>query len=278
MPPLTDLSDIINRVTGGNNGSPEHLFFFKDARIGAGAATATIAGRLASLWQYNGYPAGGAIPGAAAVPTNATAGALMQTDPGGGRDKWLLGMAGSSLNAGTLILYDRLLHCGGLSGTSASAQTVGGTLTRNTGGKGNQIWVEIYTQIGTTGTTVTASYTNEAGATGRTTVATVIGGTGFREATRIIPLPLQSGDTGVRAVASITLAATTGTAGSIGVTVVNPLVVAPLGVVGVGSIRDLIAGLPGLIAVETSACLALAWLANGTAAPQVFGSLHFCEK
>jgi hypothetical protein len=36
---------------------------------------------------------------------------------------------------------------------------------------GNRIFVEIYTIIGTVATTVTASYTNENGTAGRTTVA-----------------------------------------------------------------------------------------------------------
>ena len=62
---------------------------------------------------------------------------------------------------GILVLYDRLLHIGGLNATTTAAQTVGGSLSRYTGGAGNQIWVEIYTQIGTTATTITANYTNQ---------------------------------------------------------------------------------------------------------------------
>ena len=278
MPALTDLSDIINRVTGGADGTPEHLFFWKDARIGAAAAPALIAGRLASLWQYNGFPAGGAVPGAAAAPTNVTVGSLLQNNAGNNREKWLLGMVASSLSIGSIILYDRLLHNGGLSGTVITAQTVGGTLTRNTGGLGNQIWVEIYTAIGATATTITASYTNEAGASGRTTIATAIGGTGFREATRIIPLPLAGGDRGVRSVASVTLAATTGTVGNFGVTIARPLAVIPMSIVGAGSVRDFISGLPSIIKIGSGACLVFAWMPNTTTAPQIFGSLHFVEK
>lgn len=281
MPALTDLSDIINRVTGGSDGTPEHLFFWKDARIGAATAPSHVAGRAASLWQYNGVPAGGAVPGAVAVPTNATVGSLLQVNPGGAREKWLLGMTAASFSAamgGMLILYDRLLHIGGLSGTVITAQSVGGTLTRNTDGLGNQIWIEIYTAIGTTGTTVTASYTNEAGASGRTTIATAIGGTGFLEATRIIMLPLAGGDRGVQAVASVTLAASTGTAGNFGVTVARPLASLPIAMGGVGNVRDFISGLPSIIKIDTNACLVLAFLPNGTAVPQIIGSLHFVEK
>lgn len=279
MGALTNLSDIINRSTGGASGSPETIFFFKDARVGAAAATATVAGRITSLWQYEGQPAGGPAPGAAAVPTAASNGGMRQTNPGGGRQKWLLGMTGAASQAGTIILYDRLLHNGNLSGTVTTAQTVGGTLSRYTDAAsvGNQIWLEIYTLIGTTSTTVTASYTNQDGTSGRTTIATPIGNTGLREAQRIIPLPLASGDTGVRAVASVTLAATTGTAGAFGVSIVRPIAVVPLGLLGAGSVRDFIAGLPSIPEIQTDACLGMAWLANGTTAPQVWGSLHMVE-
>lgn len=277
MTALSDLSDIINRCTGGNSGSPENIFFYKDARVAGAAAAATVAGRITSLWQYDGQPSAGAAPGAVTAPTNATAGALKQTNPGGARQKWLLGATAAPLAAGTLILYDRLLHISGLSGTTTTAQTVGGTLTRNTGGAGNQIWVEVYTQIGASSTTITASYTNQSGTSGKTTAATAFGNTGFREAQRIIALPLASGDTGVQAVASVTVLATTGTAGNFGVTVARPLLVMPVGVLGVGTIRDLIAGLPGILEVDTNACLAWAWLANGTSAPQIMGSVHMIE-
>ena len=278
MPALTDLSDIINRVTGGADGTPEHLFFWKDARIGAAAAPALIAGRLASLWQYNGFPAGGAVPGAAAAPTNVTVGSLLQNNAGNNREKWLLGMVASSLSIGSLILYDRLLHNGGLSGTVITAQTVGGTLTRNTGGLGNQIWVEIYTAIGATARTITASYTNELGTSDRTTIATVIGGADFNEATRLIPLPLAAGDRGVRSVEGVTLSASTGGAGNFGVTIARPLAVIPMGIVGAGSVRDFISGLPSIIKIDTGACLAFAWMPSAAVAPQIFGSLHFVEK
>ena len=213
MGALVDLSDIVNRTTGGNSGTPETIFFYRDSRVDAAAAVATVAGRVTSLWQYEGTPSGGAAPTTVAIPDNATIGGLLQADPGGGRQKWLLGITGSAGVSGTIILYDRLLHIGNLSGTVTTAQTVGGSLGRYTDGIGNQIWIEVYTQIGATSTTITASYTDQDGNSGSTTTATAIGNTGLREAQRIIPLPLASGDSGVRAVASVTLAATTGTAG-----------------------------------------------------------------
>lgn len=277
MAALTDLSDLINRATGGNSGTPENLWFHKLARDGGASATATIAGRMASLWRYDGQPSAGATPTTVAIPDNTTAGGLKQADPGGGRQKWLTQFCASGFVAGTLILYDRLLHIGGLSGTTTTAQTVGGTLTRYTDGVGNMAWCEIYTIIGTTGTTITMDYTDQDGNSGQTSAAAVIGGTGFREVSRVIMLPLAAGDTGIQAVASVDLAGTTGTAGNFGVTIGHPLAYASIGGAGVSGWQEFVTGLPGLPEIKTDACLSFLWLPNGTAAPEVIGCAAFVE-
>lgn len=279
MTAIADLNDLINRMTGGNSGTPENLFVAIDNRIDSAAATATIAGKWSSLWRYNKSRGGsGAVPSTPVAPDNATRGGLMQTDPSGGREKWLLGQACISNAAGAMLLYDRLLHDGGLSGIVTTAQTVGGTLTRNTGGEGNQIWAEIYTQIGASATTITASYTNQAGTSGRTTKTVAIGNTGNREGERMLPLPLQDGDTGVRSVESVTLAASTGTAGNFGITIMKPLGIGLISGVALGYWRDYVAGLPGLPKIDTDACLCLAFFANSTAAPQLMFAAGMAES
>lgn len=182
-----------------------------------------IAGRPFDLW-VPAVPAGTA-PTTAAVPTNATTGSLGQQNPSSGQLS-IIGARFSALNPGHYLICDRLSHQGGLSGTTAGAQTTNlptSALTRYTSGDGVMIGLSIYTLIGTTATTVTCSYTNQAGTAGRTAPTVAMGGTGFREANRMILLPLQSGDTGVRAVASVSLTATTGTAGAFGVTLFKPL-------------------------------------------------------
>lgn len=281
MSAFTDLSDVVNNMTGGGSAGPQHPLFWIDNRVGAAAATATIAGRMHSLWTYNkSNGATGSAPGAVAAPTSATTGAIPFTNPGGGRELHFMGWEGGFNQQEVVILYDRLLHISGLSGTTASptAQTVAGTLTRNTSGEGNQIWVEIYGQIGATATTITASYTNQAGTSGRTTQAVAIGGTNNREVTRVIPLTLQAGDTGVQAVASVTLAATTGTAGDFGITIARPLAFANNENTGSQFIRDFIAGMPDSDVIPADACLALAILSASTSAPQGFVALHLLER
>ena len=281
MTAFADLSEIANRITGGNSGTPDHAWHWIDNRIDAAAANATVAGRLTSLWKYNkSNGANGANPTTVAAPDRTTTGAMGQANAGSGREKWLLGLEAVASQIGTLILYDRLLHIGGLSGTTASpsSQTVGGTITRNTSGVGNMIAVEIYGQIGTTATTITASYSNTTPTSGRTTKAASIGGTGLREPERMIILPLQDGDLGVSAVASVTLAATTGTAGNFGITVMRPLAQISCGGVGMPMIRDFLSGLPNIPKIDDDACLAWAWLANGTTAPQIMVVPHMVER
>ena len=278
MAVIDDISVIVNRLTGGNSGTPDHASRYWDNRVDTLAATNTVQGRLTSLWQYEGAPAGGAAPGGTVrVPTNATDGAYKQANPGGGREKWLLSLNGWGSSGGSLIIVDRLLDISGFAADATTTRTVGGTLTRNTGGLGNLIIAEIYTIVGTTATTITASYTNQAGTSGRTSTATAFGGTGLREAQRAIILPLQSGDTGVQACASCALAATTGTAGDYGITIARKIAQLDIPAGGGGAFRDLISGTPAIIEVDTDACLAAYWVASGTAAPQAECTLHMIE-
>ena len=279
MSALTDLSDIANRMTGGNSGTPDHLWFWKDARVGGAAAVATVAGRWTDLWTYEGNPSHGIVSTATgAALDNTTDGGMKQADPGGGRQKWLVGAEAVANVAGTLIVYDRLAHDGTFSGTTTTSQTVSFTPpSRYSDGLGNQIWVIIDTIIGTTATTFTCSYTDQSATSGQVTQAVAIGGTGLREVGRIIPATLAAGDYGVQNIADVDLAASTLTAGAFSVALVHPICTIPIGAAGVGLPRDFISGQPGPIEINTDACLALAWIANGVTSPQVMGALHMVE-
>lgn len=125
-----------------------------------------------------------------------------------------------------LILVDVLNHSGGLVGNVATVQTTGlptAALPRYTSGEGVMAGLLIYTTIGATATTVTINYTNQAGTSGRVSLATLIGGTTANPPGTLLPIPLANGDTGVRSVQSVTLLATTGTAGNMGVVLYKPL-------------------------------------------------------
>ena len=281
MAAITDLSDLINRQSGGNSGTPENLFFHKVPRVAGAAAAAPIAGRGCSLWQYDGMPAGGAAPTVAAIPGRTTQGALPFAAPGGGRDKQLIGASIAPTVAGVFLLYDRLMHIGGLSGTLTTDQTVQGStptpaITRNTGGAGNIAWYEIYTTVGTTSTTLTMSYTDQGGSAATSTIN--IGATGFREVTRAQRIPLAAGNTGIRAIEKVALAATTSTAGNFGITLAQPLAWIPVGSPGTTGWRDYTTGLPGIPVIDPNACLALMFLPAATTAPEIWGCLASVEK
>jgi len=132
----------------------------------------------------------------------------------------------SNLAGATVVAIDLLNVSGGLSGTITTEQTTNlptAPLTRHTGGTGVMIGLVIYATLGTTATTISVRYTNQAGTANRTSTVTSFGGTGFREAARLIMIPLAAGDTGVRSVEGVTLTATTGTAGNFGVCLFKPL-------------------------------------------------------
>jgi hypothetical protein len=142
-----------------------------------------------------------------------------------------LTMLGARINtsiyaAASMMVVDLLNVSGGLNGTLTTAQTTNlptAALTRYTSGEGVMAGIVVYSIIGTTQTTVTISYTNSAGTSGRTSTATTIGGGFYRETGVLLPIPLQAGDTGIRSIESVTLAGTTGTAGNFGVCLFKPL-------------------------------------------------------
>jgi hypothetical protein len=227
-------------------------------------------------------PAKGNVPTIGAIPDRTTQGAIPFTPASGGRDKYLIGTSVTPNNAGVYLLYDRLFHIGGLSGTSTSAQTIQGSpatppLTRNTGGAGNIAFYEIYTQIGTTSTTLTMTYTNEAGVGSRTSTIN-IGGTGFREATRMQRIPLASGDSGIQSIQTIQLSGTTGTAGNFGITIAQPLAWIPVGIAGTMGWRDYTTGLPSIPIINPNACLSVMFISSSTTAPELFGLIATVEK
>ncbi len=227
---LPDRSTILAMMTASTR---EDIRVLKDVRESiTPAAMVALAGRVNSHWLADGTPGGAnAAPGGTARnPTNATTGSVQQTNAAAGFQKYLVDIVyGQSTNNSifNVFLYDRLADISGLSGTNTSPQnTTNLSVNRYTGtaSAGNQIMVEVYTQIGATNTTITASYTNQAGTPGQTTIATNFGSTTYgRAITAAFFLPLAQGDTGVRSVESVTLAGTTGTAGDFGVTIIHPL-------------------------------------------------------
>lgn len=230
--------------------------------------------RLHDYFRATADPTTGAIP---AIPTTATALSKSNTSalnyyfpnftP---LSPYLIGARVNTAGArGVYLVVDRLSHQGGLDGTLTTAQTTNlptAALTRYTDGVGVMVGLTIYTSIGSTATTVTVSYTNQAGTAGRTSVAQVFGGSGFNTSPRTVILPLQAGDTGVKSVESVTLAATTGTIGNFGVTLFK--ILGAICVTDINAIAwaDIISGglCGGIPEVKDDAHLSLMFIGDNT--------------
>lgn len=247
----------------------------------------TAAARWMSYWTA--LPNTGATPGAAAACNANTTGALLQ-------EPRLSALANSfypvqadlavQTSAFTsLMLVDRLSHQGGLSGTATAIQTTNlptAALTRYTGGDGVMAALEIYSALGTAAITVTASYTNQAGTSGRTTKPVVLGAASDNTASRFIPLPLQDDDTGVRSVESVTPSGSTAGTGNYGVTLFKPLLLfpnfsQPTEAVQPRVINMLIGGHGGCPEIMDDACLQLIGLSNSTVVGAATGALILAE-
>ena len=192
----------------------------------------TVAGQFHSLWRATGQPGQGAIPGAAARCTHALVGSLQfaqQTDPA---KSYLSILEGLCSNVGTTLeIHDRLMHMGGLSGTVTTAQTANVDVYANLAsdnlteriGDANfsdiQWWLEWYTDTGGTAVTATVNVIYNDGTSGNLTAISLAA---TRRASLMIPLngliPAAQSGLYIRDVNTVQLSATTGSAGSFGVT------------------------------------------------------------
>ena len=189
------------------------------------------AGQYHSLWRATGQPGQGAIPTAAANCNQSTTGGMtfsQQTAPAKSYLAYL--EAVSSYSATTMEVHDRLMHMGGLNGTLTTAQTVGldfnGVTANNMAeriGDENysdiQWWLEWYTDTGATVVTATVAVTYSDGTTGNLTgvsLAATRRASFMQSLNGLIPAAVAGKF--IRAVNTVTLSASTGTAGNFGVT------------------------------------------------------------
>ena len=243
--------------------------------FGKVSMTAKAAGTFQSLWTAAGLPAAGANPASLAmvIPTSATAGALPFVNPATGLS-YISKISSSQQTIGTLILYDRIAHSSGLNGTLTTAQAVNGAaLTRHTTGEDVELFLEVYTATGATASSVTISYTNSAGVSGRKTPAVAMPVTPV--VGQMLPIPLQAGDTGIRSVQSVTLSASTATAGNFGITLVKRIAEIPITVAGTGVVLDPFA--LGFPKIEDNACLSFMVVTSTTSTGFMTGTINIAQ-
>lgn len=246
--------------------------------------TNQLAGGYTSLWRANGTPGQGAIPSTAAVIDSTITGAIRFSNPSGGPKSYIAKSFFVCGNSGTDIqIHDRLAQMGGLAGNNTGSQTVGvdvsGTgsnmvLRRGAADYSDvQWWVEIYTDIGTTGVTATITYTNADGTSGRTTTITLGGTSPANRAGRLFPI-IGSGGEFIQSIQSIQHA-TTGTAGSYGITATKIITTVSCPLLNYGVVYDW--AQLGLPVVADSACLFLVVLAGTTSSGTVVGTAKLIQ-
>ena len=244
----------------------------------------TVAGQFHSLWRATGQPGQAAIPAAAAVCTNALLGAMafnQQTTPSTSYISFLEAMCS---NAGTsLEIHDRIMHMGGLSGIVITAQTVGLNVFANTGinnvlarvGVSDfsdlQWWLAVDTDMGATASNATINVTYTDATTGDLTLVAV-GGT--LRASRMIALnsliPAAKSGFYIRSINTVTLSASTATAGNFGFIATRLRASSYLPVVQVKFVSDWAAlGLPD---VANESCLFAVQIASTTTTGSVRAS------
>ena len=222
--------------------------------------------------------------GLMATPAAASSGGTLHTHDDAGFPKlpapsgvrYLAGVDITALNTGTIFVYDRVWSCSGFSGTMAGAQAVTGfpALTRpDVNGTGLELWVECYTATGPSPSNITVQYTNTAGTSGRNTIS--VSHPTPMPAGRMYNVNLQSGDAGVKSIESVTLSASTGTAGNFGVSLMRRLAVIPISVVSVTNSMDFAS--VKMPVVQENAAINLVHLATGGTIGNILGNLVFIE-
>lgn len=219
---ITTRDEFFNAMA--NNSS--HIIFNK-----ASIASQT-ANSFCSFWRGTGQPGQGAIPTTAEVCNDSLLGCIGFTQQTSPATSYFGLLEATSSNASmTLEIHDRLMHMGGLSGTVTTAQTVNLDLDANLAtddldtrkGDANysevQWWLEWYTATGSTVVTATVNVTYNDGTSGNLTAQSLAA---TRPASHMIPLngliPAAASGKFIRAVNTVTLSETTGTAGNFGVT------------------------------------------------------------
>ena len=184
----------------------------------------TAAGQFFSLWIATGAPGTGSAPTSAVVPTNTTAGAVFFTNQTAPATSYLAWFAVTmAVGTQSLEIHDRLAHMGGLSGTVTTAQGALSLVTTDPGadriGDANysdvQWWLEWYASTGGGAVNATVAVTYDDNSTGNLAVIALAA---TMRTSRLVPLISAVAGRFIKAVNSVTLSATTGTAGNFGIT------------------------------------------------------------
>jgi hypothetical protein len=241
------------------------------------AGFSTGLGWYGASFRTNYTPAPAAAPATASGQTlsRLSVGALPIPAPSG--TTYLAAYEGVSSTAGAWLLSDRLVETGALSSIVTTAQTVNSVAlpSRATGADDVELWIEVYTALGATASpTVTASYTNHLGVSGRT--ATLVGGfPASAPANRTFQMSLQSGDTSVASVQSVTTTTSSGTAGAFGIVLRRSFNFGNVYIPNIGWSQTYAE--TDLQIIPDDACMELYVLSNSASSGQLLGSITLIQ-
>lgn len=240
----------------------------------------TAAGQITSLWRAVGTPLWpqGAIPAAASTPTDATTGGILLPTFGSNTGR-VYRFAPIGANSNTFMLYDRLAHMGGLSGTvvTPTTQTVNlDVATAIAAGRcvANEVewYVEIYTDIGTSAANLTVTYTDVNDVGSKTITLTAFSGASpLNRAGRTVQLVPTDGIQ-IKSIQSCVWSVSTGTAGSFGFTARKRL--CSVGQIQANILSPSVDAISiGLPSIKDTSCLEMLVVPSTTATGIVFGEL-----
>jgi len=272
---IANMDQLVAAMTAA---SAQNIAWNKSSQI------AEAAGTFCDFSQTHGQPGFMATPDAASSGgtsyTGSAAGGLPFNAPAVGQTTYLLSFTATSNVPGNLYLTDRLWACRGLSVTlGATTNIVGMTdISRYSSGVGAEIWYWCIAGAAFTAGTMTVSYTNSDGVSGRSCTITI----GTSSATPLTTSQcfvgsLQAGDKGVRSIQSVTNTSCSfgGTGANHGLFVAKRLLTVPIAGYSVGASVDGIS--TGLQEIDTNACLNFIVLASGVQTGFWQGNLHLVQ-
>lgn len=239
-------------------------------------------GYIASTWRTAGGMEWiqGAIPSTAAIPDDTLAGGIALPSFTGKTGR-IYGFRPVGTTVGVYMVYDRIAHMGGLSGTSVASQTVDLSVATplaagrcQTNYRDIEWMVEIYTDIGTTAANLTVTYTDSADTGSKTIVITGFSGASpLTRSGRCVYL-LPTDGIPIKSIQSAQLNTSTLTAGNFGIT-------ARVRKVAIGQMLAYIQS-PGTDAIsigmpeiKDSACLELLVQCSTTSTGVIQGQLNY---
>ena len=269
---LTNYDAIISARSSGQYEDP---FCIKSESI-----TPLAAGHWISLINAAGVPSSHTLTSAAGgvALCSTHAGAIPLTTNSTTLSRYLLSAGVGSMGVGSFgcaMLVDVLWGIAGIPYTGATydINSTAVPLTRSTDGVGNQImFVEQSSHTTATNSTVTITYTNSAGTTGRAATTFALSTLSRAHHIRPIGMPfvqLAAGDVGVKSIEKISFNATHAGGGTLSVFMVKPLLTVPI--IGSGGYveKDQVLQLEGMIRLSegTDGKLPyLGWIASGIGA------------